>query len=432
MNKRIPDHSIPAPWRILASAFVVALPLPAGAAVAPNLARDGITDVTVALQSAMDDASRAGGGVIDIPPGQYNVEGNLRIPRGVTLRGTYVYAPAHAGVRDGTDDKPTYGTVLLARAGAGAETGIPFVTIEGNAALQGVTVYYPDQKPDAQEPVPYPYAVALRGNNPALLDVQLLNPYNGIDASKNQRALIRNVHGQPLHVGLFVDDVYDIGRIENVHWNPWWSINSPVYRWQTNNGTGFVFARTDWHYVLNTFCYGYKIGYQFRESERGVCNGNFLGIGADACQTAVQIDASARFGILITNGEFVAFEGPEPTMVRVSPSNRGSVRFVNCAFWGPCHRIAVIEGRGTIGFSDCTFTQWGHRGGPGPVHAIEARNGSIVIRGCEFQEDKPQVAIGDRVERAIVTENLIVGEIRVDYAPRSSIVVRDNVTAPPP
>ena len=40
-----------------------------------------------------------------------------------------------------------------------------------------------------------------------------------------------------------------------------------------------MFARTDWEYVLNTFAFGYAIGYHFIASKEGSCNGNFLGIG---------------------------------------------------------------------------------------------------------------------------------------------------------
>ena len=105
--------------------------------------------------------------------------------------------------------------------------------------------------------------------------------------------------------------------------------------------------------MFNTFCFGYKIGYKFIKSNRGVCNGNFLGIGADDCQTALVVEQSAPFGLLITNGEFVSFHGPDPTMVEVAQTNNGSVRFVNCAFWGPCNQIARIAGTGTVGFSDC-------------------------------------------------------------------------------
>ncbi len=43
----------------------------------------------------------------------------------------------------------------------------------------------------------------MRGKNPAVLDVELLNPYNGIDATQNERHLIRDVQGQPLRRGIW-------------------------------------------------------------------------------------------------------------------------------------------------------------------------------------------------------------------------------------
>jgi hypothetical protein len=39
---------------------------------------------------------------------------------------------------------------------------------------------------------------------------------------------------------------YDIGRIEDVHWNPWFSDNAAYLAHQTVFGTGFLIARTDW------------------------------------------------------------------------------------------------------------------------------------------------------------------------------------------
>ena len=60
-----------------------------------------------------------------------------------------------------------------------------------------------------------------------------------------------------------VDAIYDIGRIENVHFNPWWSMKPKLFSWQMANGEAFIFGRSDWQYVLNTFCFGYKVGYKF-------------------------------------------------------------------------------------------------------------------------------------------------------------------------
>lgn len=390
---------------------------------------DGAADNTAAFQKALDAARAANGGTVEVPVGRYRFEGVITIPDNVALRGTFAYAPAHSGFRDEGAPKPVYGSVLEPCAGAGSEEGPAFITLSANATLQGFTIHYPAQDPKAAAPTPYPYAIAMRGNNPAALDLQLLNPFNGIDASKNQRALIRNIHGQPIHIGVYVDQIYDIGRIENVHWNPWWTLNTPVYEWQTKHGVGFIFGRTDWHYVLNTFCFGYDVGYKFIATKNGATNGNFLGIGADDCYTAaVLVEDTAPMGVLITNGEFVSFHGPDPTMVRVEKSHTGTIRFVNCAFWGPCNRNAVVDGFGTVGFSDCTFMQWSHpkKGLP----SIEARGGSILVRGCEFMEDKAQMWIGPEVERAIVTENLITGQERIEEHTRGRVVIKDNATSP--
>jgi hypothetical protein len=389
---------------------------------------EGAGDNTAAFQAALDRAREAGGGRVAVPPGRYRFDGSLNMPADVSLTGTFRYSPAHAGIRDEGQEKPEYGSVLEPYGGRDEEEGVPFITVNANCTVQGFTVHYPEQKPDAARPVPYPWCVRMRGNNPAVIDMQLLNPYKGIDASHNQRALIRNIHGQPLYIGIFVDSIYDIGRIENVHWNPWWSMQKPIYTWQMENGTGFVFGKTDWHYVINTFCFGYNVGYKFIETERGATNGNFLGIGADDCYTALLAEESAPMGILITNGEFVSFHGPDPTMIRIEKSHTGTIRFVNCAFWGPSNRNVVVDGHGTIGLSDCTFMQWSHQKKGLP--SIDVQGGSILVRGCEFMEDKKQIRLGKRVERAIITENLIAGEKRIENNAKGETVIKHNVATP--
>lgn len=391
---------------------------------------DGRTDCTAAFQRALDEAGRQGGGVVYAPRGQYRFEGSLQVPPGVTLRGVWESVPAHNGIRDRGLPKPTDdGTTFLVTGGAGSEDGPPFITLNHNSTLKGVVIYYPDQDPEL-EPRPYPWAIAMRGKNPAVLAVELLNPYQGIDASNNERHLIRDVHGQPLRRGIYVDAIYDIGRIENVHFNPWWSLRPRLRAWQQENGEAFIFGRSDWQYVFNTFCFGYNVGYKFIATRAGVCNGNFLGIGADDCYTAVMVEQSAPYGLLISNGEFVSFNGPDPTMVRVDARHTGTVRFVNCAFWGPCNQIARVSGQGTVGFSDCTFVQW-DRNNEGR-HALQIESGRVLVRGCEFQAAKPQVSLGEGVQRAVVTGNLMRGRLAIRAPARPGIVVRDNAAEDSP
>lgn len=389
---------------------------------------DGKTDDTAAFQKGLDAAKQAGGGIVYAPRGNYFFAGHLNVPAAVTLKGVWESVPSHVGIRNRGAAKPTDdGTTFLVTENQGKEEGAAFITLHDNSTLQGAVLYYPEQNP-AEEPKPYPWAIAMRGKNPAVLSVELLNPYNGIDAAHNERHLIRDVHGQPLRRGIFVDDIYDIGRIENVHFNPWWSMNRRLFQWQQEHGEAFIFARSDWQYVFNTFCFGYNVGYKFVQSRFGVCNGNFLGIGADDCYTAMVVENSAPMGLLISNGEFVSFHGPDPTMVRVGTNNAGVVRMVNCAFWGPCNQIAKIAGRGTVGFSDCTFVQWDRR--KEGRHAIQAESGTILVRGCEFREDKPQLELGEGVRRTIVSDNLYTGKPRVTNRSKHPVTLNSNPVDP--
>jgi hypothetical protein len=389
---------------------------------------DGKADDTAAFQKALDAAAAQGGGTVLAPRGNYFFAGHLNVPPAVTLKGIWESVPAHNGIRDRGLPKPTDdGTTFLVTEGAGQEDGPPFLTLNTNSTLKGVVLYHPEQDPQA-EPKPYPWAIALRGKNPAVLDVELLNAFNGIDASRNERHLIRNVQGQPLRRGVQVDGIYDIGRIENVHFNPWWSTHPAVLKWQMEHGEAFVFGRTDWQYVLNTFCFGYNVGYRFVQTKAGVCNGNFLGIGADDCYTAMVVEQCAPFGLLVTNGEFVSFHGPDPTMVNITESNTGSVRFVNCAFWGPCNQIAKISGRGTVGLSDCTFVQWDSQKSGLP--AIRALSGSLLVRGCEFRQDKLQIELGEGVARAVISGNVMTGKERIANRSNGSVQIDSNAASP--
>ena len=165
-------------------------------------AGDASADDTAAFQRALDAAHTSGGGVVYAPPGRYLFKGMLTIPDGVGLRGTFGYVPSHGGFRDHGQPKPgDDGSALFVTAGRGSEDGRPFLTLNTNSAVSGLSFYYPEQVSDGN-PVPYPWTIAMRGKNPAAFDLELLNPYQGIDASQNERHNIRNITGQPLRRNL--------------------------------------------------------------------------------------------------------------------------------------------------------------------------------------------------------------------------------------
>ncbi len=438
---------------------------------------DGAHDDTDAIQKALDHASRQGGGIVTLPAGKYLLRSSLVIPEEVVLEGISRGPISHArqpGLQGNgravasppatkgppasgltLPDPPVVGipataglsTTLLAVAQRGKEDGNALITMGSNAALRGLTIWYPHQNRD-KTPVPYPWTIRMKGDNITVENVEILNPWQGINADQTQRHLIRNVTGQPLRMGIYLDRVYDIGRIENVHFNPWWCHNQPIREFMYCHGESFVFGRSDWEYVFNTFSYGYHIGYRFIEGETGACNGNFLGIGADGSCEAVRVDQSQAWmekrvphganhpaavdqliapGLLITNGEFVSLNilshpvETDPTQVVVAETNKGPVRFNNCSFWGPARRIANLAGSGTVGFDGCTFVEW-----DAASCAIQAESKKLLVNSCEFQQEGCQVTIGVGVRQAVISGNIFTGQEHITNNSTGSVEIGLN------
>ena len=360
---------------------------------------DGTTDDTAAIQRAIDAAAKLGG-IVTIPGGKFLVAGSLTVPAGVTVRGINT-RPLYI--------EPAVGTIILATGGRDNEDAPALFELR-SGAVEGLTVYYPEQKPTDIHP--YPWTFRCAGGDDTIQDVTLINSYNGIRTGPegNVRHLIRNVFGTVLRRGIFVDACSDIGRIENIQFHcHYWSAAAfggawdPVYQYMWKNLEAFIFARTDWEYVTNTFVFPTRIGYHFIETKAGACNGQFSGIGSDASEYCVVVDAIQYMGLLITNGQFVSFNGDNPVEIVVNPTCRGSVRLTNCAFWGPAKQIAVLKGEGFVSFENCFISDWGKDNPKAPGLDVEA--GRIQVRGCSFKSDRPAVRLGAKVEHAIITDN---------------------------
>lgn len=366
---------------------------------------DGATDDTAAFQGALDAVGAQGGGIVYAPAGNYLIATHLAIPDHVTLEGVFTVPTAWS---------QNHGTTLLAVEGEGSEDAPPFISLGLNSTLKGLTVYYPNQN-DPARIKPYPWCIQGRGpDNPSIVDCLLVNPYNGVDfATHNSgRHYIRNLYGQPLRRGISIDKCYDVGRIENVHFWPFWNWSTPeIQQWMAENSEALIFARTDWEYVFNVFVFGYHIGFRFTQSASGACNGNFVGIGADASQYAVFVDQCQPMGLLIVNGEFVAMQGDDPIAVYVGPENTGCVNLSNCAFWGPSRQLLRQEGMGTTTLSSCNFLGWDSRGEGRP--ALEVLGGQLIVNGCNFTKPGTHVYLGENALGAAIVGNQINGELSI-------------------
>ncbi|HQA45474.1 MAG TPA: hypothetical protein PK579_13050, partial [Phycisphaerae bacterium] len=381
---------------------------------------------------ALDKAAGSGGRV-ELVAGRYRLDKPIRVPEGVTLAGVWEI-PHHA--------QPKRGTVFEVFAGKGEEDGTPLVNLSPSSGVRGITFFYPEQRIPGTHA--YPWTIQGRGMHCSVIDCTFVNAYKAIDfgTHPNELHYIRNCFGCPLKIGVHIDKCTDIGRIENVHFNPhyWGRAGVPgVPEWKAlreylwDNLVAFEFARTDWEYVLNTFCFGAKIGYRFYIDKDGTVNGNFLGIGADWCRRALLVEASQEPGLLITNGEFVGGEGAE-AMMEVTASHRGVVQLSNCAFWGPCEVVALLDGKGNTSLSQCNFHNY--TGNPTGAYTVEGRGGHLILQACRFGTNLPDIRLGKGVETAILMGNWfhrskeILNESQGDVQEVANVVGRPPATQP--
>lgn len=365
---------------------------------------DGVTDDAPAIQRALNAAWQAGGARVLLGAKTYRLNQPITIGAGVTLAGTWEGPHFSFG-----------GTLLLATANEGQETGPALISIQPNGTLRGVTVFYPNQRLSGGNVIPYPWTIRAvnfdgRATNFNVMDVTLVNPYRGIDVGSQQNELhfISNVYGCPLKEGIFIGFVTDVGRVENVHFNPnFWALsrfaNSPASRelvdYLNVNLTGFTIGRSDWQILTNTFCYGAAIGYRFI----GECNGTFTALYADRSTLPLLVENSYPQGLLFLGAKLVG-NTRSRAIVEVRSTNTGMITFSNSAFWGSAPLVAYIEGRGRVVFNSCNFESWTSRD-----HALQIEGGSIDISHCNFWLGTPHIRLGPGIASATIVGNTFAG-----------------------
>lgn len=394
-------------------------------------AGDGITDDTAAFQKALDEAGETPGTKVTVPVGRFLIKGSLSVPPGVTLEGVW-QAP--------TAFTENHGSTILAVGGAGDENGAPLITMAHNSTLKGLTIFYPDQKREDAPPVPYPWTIrAGPGDNITVLDILAVNPYKLLDLTGADRHLVRGVYGQPLRLGIRVDAIYDLGRIEDCHLWPfftrWWEQSSRLHRWMMDNAMAFEFARAEWQYVHNTFCFGYSVGYRFTSSNAGSPNGNFSGLGADCCRRPVLVETvGPGGGLLITNAQLVgAWQYQDSVGIEIAPGAKGKVSLSNSALWGALDRCVWLRS------ADAQFTATAVEFGSFDAAAVsspavQADSGRIILNGNTFGEGSIHVRLGAGVRSAVLMGNQAAGGLVVEDGTggRTQMVANDPLPAPLP
>jgi hypothetical protein len=410
---------------------------------------DAVTNDAGAFQAALIAAKcdlaattplRPAKTLVWVPPGQYlfqDVGGNpatLIFPEGVTLQGSFGGRMSHGF--DSSPQPPTEdGTTFIIDTGKDQAGGTPFIQLKNDCTVRGISFFWPRQQTSMSPPLSYPFALAkdrLAGSavNVTIENIELRNAYQGIDATNMPRHLIRNVVGQAFFMGIVVDAVGDVGRLENVHFAPLWSNYTepvaPVATWQLDNGTAYKFLRTDGQMVTNCFAIYYNIGVLLTAATYPPPNVpwiQFQGLSLDTCRTAIRIEAAetyagAQFTNCLISAEINSKTDPNGAGVVVTNTFTSHLRFVGCAFRGYSPAVWLQTGTtGSVDLSACAFYDTLYSGRP---YSVTAEAGSIVVSGCQFLKTSKHVSLTGSVSKGIVLGNLF---------PNGSPEIRNTVGA---
>lgn len=406
---------------------------------------DAKTDDTAAFQTAMDVCSKQGGGVVTVPAGKYLIKTHLTIPRAVTLEGTWRAPASVTEYHDPNDPNGApllSGSVLLAVEGAGSPGGTPFISLDRDATIKGVTVFYPEQT-KTNPPIAYPWCIATIGaDNCSIIDCLLVNPYQAVDFGTrvSGRHYINGLYAQPLYKGLYVDMCLDIGRISNIHFWPFWTAadaDSPIGKFMLEKGEAFTFGRSDWEYVTNCFAISYHVGMRFI---KGRADGPFAGggnylltqSGADCCDIAVLVDETqGHSGISFSNSQIFGD-------IIVKDTNNGMVRFTGCGLFGTEHQkngiaLADIAGNGRVSFDNCHFYCIHRDLSPSIKNMIRVRSGRVSITDSLFVNywDAPYsnnpILLEPAVRAAIIANNEFYGKGTISNKALGKVSISGNI-----
>lgn len=305
------------------------------------------------------------GGTLYIPAGRYLITGQIQLPCGITIRGDW---------KKPTGTDKLTGTILMIRpkaslAGTTAEED-GAVLMQPTSELSNLTFWYPDQSVDNVTPYPptivYGFSPRYWGNDYTnTRHVTLVNSYIGIQSSEIIGGGCPNafdVYGTPLHEGVVIDNIADVGRLDWISFSPkYWASSglegSPdegaVRSWTRANATGIVMGRNDWSYACNYTVDGYNIGFHAidgRGSYGGRPNGQNYAFNINDCATGIKISSSSNSGIMFTR---VTTTGCDIGIH--SEAGIGPVQFYGCTIGGS--QSVYTERGGSVGllFQDCTF-----------------------------------------------------------------------------
>lgn len=387
-----------------------------------NADKKGVEDATAAVEKALADAGVAGGGTVYFPAGQYRVEKPITVPEGVEIRGSW--------------DVPHHtiggGSVLFTNVGENDAAGAPFITLQANAGIRGINVYY--DKQDWKAIKPYAWTIRGIGHGVYAIDTTLVNSYQGIDFGTNDTSghYIDYVAGSPLKEGIYLGGGATDGFLRNVQFNPHYAArnnypNKPgdgdfdrIWNYQKENLDAFRIDDVTGQTIFNTFVYGSLYGIRFAPS----ANGNkpdaiVVGHGTDGSKKGLAVEAAGPNGLSFINTELVSMSSTDKVYVTIGETFESEVTMFNTSMWGdPSRGIDVRAGKFTM--QQGNFVAIGIRG-------INAIGGEVGLYDSYFKNPGTHVYAGEGVGKMAVSNNYSKNGLSIDDDTKAGALIGSDV-----
>ncbi|MFD0671249.1 glycosyl hydrolase family 28-related protein [Cohnella sp. GCM10027633] len=387
-----------------------------------NADKTGATDVSAAVKKALTDAGVAGGGTVYFPAGQYRIEQALTVPAGVEIRGSW--------------DVPHHtiggGSVLFTNVGENDASGTPFITLEANAGIRGINIYY--DKQDWKAIKPYAWTIRGTGHGVYAIDTTLVNSYQGIDFGTNDTSghYVDYVAGSPLKEGIYVGGGATGGFVRNVQFNPHYAArnnypNKPgdgdfdrIWSYQKENLDAFRIDDVKGQTFFNTFVYGSLYGIHFAPSASGgKPEAIVIGHGTDGSKKGLAVDAAGPAGLTFINTELVSMSSTDKVYVTIGETFDSEVTMFNTSMWGdPSRGIDIKAGKFTM--QQGNFVAIGIRG-------INAVGGEASLYNSYFLQPGTHVYAGEGIGKLTVTNNFSKGGLYFDDDSKPGALVGADV-----
>lgn len=339
-------------------------------------------DAAPALQAAIDRVSKAGGGTVFLPVGDYAIASRVTVREGVTLRGDY--SPGLA----------PDSTLMRITADKGNEEATATFSLERGSGLSGLVFWYPEQR--VPDPVPYPWTVKNAtmpaNDSQTITDCTFVNAWKAIciGPDANELHTFRKLKICALKTGISIDSTTDIGRMSEITVGPrvWLDSQMPgvpgegaLCGYLMDHDTVAVdIGRSDWEYLWRLEVSGYRRGLVFRKGVRGTTNAVMADSRLTGCALACEVSALNQVGFSAYGCEFSgsenAFAGTE--------SFDAVTQFHSCRFKGAVSN----QGSGAVTFQACDLAE----------SVITAGHGQLMVQDSALGD----VKIGPEIVRARV------------------------------